>query len=261
MRKIIYSIALFIAILSFAFAKNEILRVGVTGVPSKEILELIKDDLEKDGIDLKIVEYTDYQTPNMSLVDGSIDANSYQHKPFLAAFNTQHKTNLISVGDTFTGIMALYSKKIKNIKELKAGDKIGIPNDATNEERALLLFEEVGLIKLNHKNGVNITTKDIVSNPKQIDFRELDAGTLPRALDDLTGCVINPGYATTSGLNPKKDGIYYENGTNSPYLNVIATRPELKDDKRIKAFLKAFKTGKVKDFLENRWGGQYIYAW
>ncbi|MDR0423734.1 MAG: hypothetical protein LBH46_04070 [Rickettsiales bacterium] len=256
---VIYSITLILVIVNFAFAKNEILKVGVTGSPSTEILELIKPDLKKEGIDIKIIEYTDYQTPNLALVDGSIDANSYQHKPFLNVFNKNNKTNLIPVGDTFTGIMALYSKKIRNIKEIKKGDKIGIPNDATNEERALLLLEKTGLIKLNHENGINITIRDIIYNPLKIDFQELQAGTLPRVLDDLVACVINPGYATDSGLNPKKDGIYYETDKKSPYLNAIVTRPELKNDRRIEILVKMFKSKKVKDYLESKWPGQYLW--
>ncbi|MDR2526412.1 MAG: MetQ/NlpA family ABC transporter substrate-binding protein [Rickettsiales bacterium] len=262
---IIYAFVLLLVISGVLFALftkkgSEKLKIGVTGNPSTAILELIKPDLKKDGIDLEIIEFGDYQTPNLALVEKSIDANSYQHKPFLDAFNKQHNTDLVSVGDTFTGIMAFYSKKIKNINELREGDKIGIPNDATNEERALLLLESAGLIKLDRKNGINITVKDITSNPNGLEIQELQAAILPRVLDDLTGCIINPGYAIDSGLNPKKDGIYYETGA-SPYLNVIATRQELKNNKKILTFVKHFKSKKVKDFLEKDYGGHFNYAW
>ena len=238
-------------------SNKKTIKVGATPVPHEEILEQVKPILEKEGYKLEIVEFNDYVTPNMSLSDGEIDANFFQHVPYLNKYNEEKKTDLTYTVKVHLEPMAMYSKKIKNIKDLKDGAEIAIPNDATNGSRSLKLLQSAGLIKL--KDGTLVSKEDITSNPKNIKIQELDAPQLPRTLDDVDAAVINTNYAIEAKLNPLKDALAIE-GKDSPYANVLAVRKEDKDKPYIKALSNALNSPEIKKFINEKYKGSIIPA-
>ncbi|MDR2527029.1 MAG: MetQ/NlpA family ABC transporter substrate-binding protein [Rickettsiales bacterium] len=256
---LVYVLTLFFGVVSLVFGEK--LKVGVSPVPHGEILEVIKDDLKKQGVELEIVEYADYVTPNLSLDDKSIDANYFQHKPYLDSFvasrNLKHK--LIALPPVHVEPIALYSKKVKSIKELKNGAKIAIPNDPSNEGRSLILLAESGLIKLDKKAGLLGTPKNITSNPKNLQFSEIDVALLPRVINDFDAVIINGNYALESGYNPVKDSILIE-GTKSPYANFVTVRADDKEKPSIKKLNDSLRSKKVKDFIAKKYNGGVVAA-
>ncbi len=249
MKKIIAFTAAVIAAASL-FAAS--IKVGATPEPHAEILELIKSDLKAAGVDIKIIEFTDYVTPNEAVESGEIDANYFQHIPYLESFNTERGYHLVNAGGIHVEPIALYSKKVKDIKDLKKKAKIAIPNDPTNEGRALLLLQEAGLITLDPKAGITATKQDITSNPKKLNFVEVEAASLPRVLADVDAAVINGNYAIPAGLSAKKDGLYVE-GSSSPYVNVIAVKAGNENKAEIKALVKALQSEKVRKYVEEKY--------
>ncbi|PSM51378.1 DL-methionine ABC transporter MetINQ, substrate-binding protein [Campylobacter blaseri] len=230
--------------------------VGATPVPHAEILEVIKPELKKAGYDLEIKVFNDYVVPNLAVNDGEIDANYFQHIPYLKEFNKNKGTNLVETVGVHLEPMGVYSKKIKNLSELKDGSKVSIPNDPTNESRALDVLETAGLIKLD-KNVVLKTPLDIVENPKNLEFVEIEAATLPRTLDDVEISVINTNYALSAGFNPLKDALALES-KDSPYTNIVAVKAENKDSKKIKALNEALQTEVVKKFILEKYEGSIL---
>ena len=196
---------------SGAMAQDKPIKVGVTGGPHAQIFDRVKKVAEKDGLKIQIVEFSDYVQPNAALAAGDLDANSYQHKPYLDAQVADRGYKLVSVGYTVNFPIGLYSKKVKKLEDLKEGAKFGIPNDPTNGGRVLLVLQDKGLIKLRDGAGLKATPLDVVSNPKKLKFVELDAAQLPRSLDDLDDLAINTIFALSAGLNPGKDAIAQEN--------------------------------------------------
>lgn len=247
MRKILL-IALWTVTLtvSTAFAADNVITVGVTPFPHKDIMLVVKKVLAKEGYELKIKEFTDYVTPNTALAEGSLTANFFQHIPYLEDACKEKRMDLTWVAKVHIEPLGLYSHKIKSLDELKKGSTIAIPNDATNCARALRLLENNGLIKV--KEGVLVTAKDITENPKNIRFRELDAAQLPRTLQDVTASVINTNFAGEAGLVPAKDAIIIE-GSDSPYANVVVVRTKDKDTPAVKALAKASTSEEVKKFI------------
>ncbi len=237
--------------------KKQILTVGATPVPHAELLALIKDDLAKEGIELKIVEFTDYVTPNLALDAGDLDANFFQHKPYLDSFSSERKLNLVAAFGVHVEPLGFYSSKIKSIDQLKDGSTVAIPNDPTNEGRALLLLQAKGLITLSDKAGLEGTPRDIVKNPKNLKFRELEAAQLPRSLGDVDGAVINGNYALAAGLNPVRDALILE-GAESPYVNVVAVKKGNENDPKILALKKALCSQKVKDYILSHYDGGVV---
>lgn len=237
--------------------ENVVLKVGATPEPHAKFLELIKGDLKKEGIDLKIVEFTDYVQPNMALSDGDIDANFFQHEPYLENFVKERKLDLVSIGKIHLEPMGIYSDKIKSLDELKNGDSISIPDDPTNGARALLLLEKNKLITLKKDAGFNATVRDIEKNPKKLKIETLDAAQLPRTLNDFTASVINGNFALQADLNPTKDAIAIE-PKDSPYSNIVAVRKEDKDNKDLKKLVKALQSEKIKDYIEKNFKGGVI---
>ena len=231
--------------LSTAAAGAEELRVAATPVPHADILKLIEPDLQKDGYDLKIVEFSDYVSPNLALDAGEVDANYYQHKPFLDAAVEHRRLKIASVAPIHILPMAAYSKKVKKITDLADGASVTIPNDPANGGRALLLLEDAGLLKLKPGIGVKATVLDIVSNPKHLRIREVEAAQVPRTLDDVDLAVVNSNYAIGVGLNPVTDSIYLESKT-SPYAVVVAARQGHEKDAKVQALVKALTTEKVR---------------
>lgn len=227
------------------------LKIGATPEPHAEMLKLIVDDLATQGINLEIIEFTDYVTPNEALEGGQIDANFFQHLPYMDSFNAEKGYHLTNAGGIHIEPMALYSKKVTSLDKLKNA-VIAIPNDPTNEGRALLLLESAGLIKLDPKAGITAMPIDIVDNPYNLKFRELEAATLPRVLSDVTAAVINGNYAIPAGLVANVDGLFVE-GADSPYVNIIAVKAGKQNDAKIVALVKALQSAEVADFIAKRY--------
>lgn len=242
-----------------AFAEDQI-KMGVTAGPHAEIMEQVKKLLEKDGVQMKVIEFTDYIQPNAALAAGDLDANSYQHQPYLDAQIKDRGYKFISVGTTITFPMGVYSKKVKSLNDLKQGARVGVPNDPTNGGRALLVLQAKGVIKLKADAGLKATPLDIVENPKKVKIIELDAAQLPRSLDDFDAAVINGNYAESAGLSPTKDAIAVEAST-GPYANVLAIRAADKDKPWVAKLVKAYHSPEVRKFVLEKYKGSVITSW
>ena len=239
-------------------AKN--LKVGATPVPHFELLEEVKPVLKEEGINLEIVEFSDYVQPNVALNDKELDANFFQHEPYLDDFVKEHKEmKLKNAGGIHIEPMGIYSKKITDLKDLQEGASISIPNDPTNGGRALMLLEKAGLLKL--KDGVKetATVQDVAENPKNLKFEEVEAAQVPRTLEDVDAAVINTNYAMQINLVPTKDALFMEDST-SPYVNIIAVREGDENRPEIQSLLKALKSDKIKKFIEEKYKGAIVPA-
>ncbi len=234
-----------------------VLKVGASPLPHSEILEFVKDDLEQEGFALKIVEFTDYVTPNLSLDANEIDANFFQHGPYLSSFNEEHGLSLQGIFEVHVEPLGLYSKEIDTIEDLKDGAAIAIPNDPTNGGRALLLLSEFGLIDLGDEPSLQVAVGDIQRNPKNLEFVELEAPQLPRSLEDVDAAVINTNYALEADLNPSDDALISEN-ENSPYTNVIATTEELQDSEKIQILIEVLSRERVAEFIWEQYDGAVV---
>lgn len=230
--------------------------IGVSPRPHREIIEFIKEDLEKEGYSLKIVEFTDYIKPNDALFEGDLDANFFQHEVYLDEFNQQRDFDLVSVADIHIEPMGLYSNTIDSIDELKEGDSIAIPNDVTNGNRALLILQEAGLVELDKDAGVLATEKDIVKNPLNLVITPLEAAMIPNMLDDVDAAIINGNYALEADFT--LDMAILLEDKDSPYANIIAVKEENKDSDKTKALIKVLQTDKVREFIENGFDNSII---
>ncbi len=236
---------------------NKVIRIGATPIPHVEILEQVKPILAKEGYTLEIKEFTDYVTPNLAVEDGDLDANFFQHVPYLKEFNKNKNTDLVKTVNVHLEPMAVYSSKIKNLSELKSGDSIAVPNDPTNENRALDVLENAGLLKFAKKD---LKTKvDIIDNPNNFVIEEIDAPQLPRVLGDVAIAVINTNYALTADLNPTKDALAIES-INSPYANIIVVKRGNENTEAIKALNKAVNSEEIRKFIEEKYKGAIIAA-
>lgn len=240
-------------------ADSKVIKVGATPVPHAEILNAIKDDLAAKGYTLEIKEFTDYVTPNEALNNGEIDANFFQHVPYMESFVKDKGFKLVSAAKIHVEPLGLYSKKFKSIEELPEGASIAIPNDPSNGGRALILLQSKGLIKLKDNAGLAATEADIAENPKNFKFKALEAAQLPRTLADVDASIINGNYALESGLNPVKDAILLE-GADSPYANIIAVKEGNENSEKIKALIEALQTEKVKKFISDKYNGGVVPA-
>jgi D-methionine transport system substrate-binding protein len=236
---------------------KKVIKVGATPVPHAEILKEVKPILEKEGYTLDIVEFTDYVTPNSALAEGQIDANFFQHIPYLNKTNSEKKYDLVYTVKVHIEPMGVYSSKYKKLSDIPEGAQIAIPNDPTNAARALRVLESAGLIKV--KAGELVTELDITDNPKKLKIKELDAPQLPRLLKDVSAAVINTNYALEANLNPTKDALAIES-KESPYANVLAVRKEDKDKPYIKALSKALNSPEIKKFIEDKYKGNIVPA-
>lgn len=257
MKKIISTlIVLLVAASLFAGGGKEknasVLTVGATPEPHAEMLKLVVDNLADQGITLKIMEFTDYVTPNEALESGQIDANFFQHLPYMDSFNQERGYHLVNAGGIHIEPMALYSKKVSSLAGIAAGSTIAIPNDPTNEGRALLLLQSAGLIKLDPAAGITATPINIVENPKNLKFTELEAATMPRILTDVHAAVINGNYAIPAGLIASVDGLFVE-GADSPYVNIIAVKDGNQTDARIVALVQALQSQEIVEFIKARY--------
>ncbi|MEO8401901.1 MAG: MetQ/NlpA family ABC transporter substrate-binding protein [Gammaproteobacteria bacterium] len=240
---------------------KNVLKVGTISGPETEMMEVAKQVAkDKYGLKVKIIEFTDYIQPNAALNDGSLDANMFQHQPYLNEQVKDHQYKLIAIAKTFVFPMGIYSNKIKNIQDFPVGATFAIPNDPSNEGRALLLLQKAKLIQLKKSAGLFATPADIESNPKQFTFKELDAAQLSRSLPDVDAAVINTNYAIPSGLSPTKDAIYHEE-SDSPYANIIVIRTDSQNDPRMKQFVAAFQSKEVLNAAKKIFNDQAIPAW
>lgn len=241
-------------------ASAEAIKVGVSAGPHAQILEQVKGIAAKQGLDIEILEFTDYVIPNQALSQGDLQANSFQHQPYLDNQVKDRGYELVSVGKTVVFPMGIYSKKVKSLDEVKDGARIAVPNDPTNGGRALLLLQAKGLITLRDGAGLKASPVDITANPKKLQIVELDAAQLPRSLDDVDAAAVNTNYALEAGLNPNTDTIAREN-SESPYANVIAVRTVDKDKPWVATLVNAYHTAEVRQFVLDKFKGAVAPAW
>lgn len=240
-------------------AKKVVLKVGATPVPHAELLNLVKPILAKDGIDLQIIEFSDYVKPNLSLNDKELDANFFQHTPYLEKFASERKLALTTLTKVHIEPMGIYSRTIKSLDALPTGAKIAIPNDPTNGGRALALLQSAKLIKMKDGVGINGTPSDIVDNPKGFLVIEVEAALLPRSLDDVAISVINSNFAMEAKLNPVKDSLFTE-PKESPYANIVAIRKGDENRPELQKLAKALTSPEVKKFIEDKYKGAVVPA-
>ncbi|TCS79384.1 MetQ/NlpA family ABC transporter substrate-binding protein [Tepidibacillus fermentans] len=234
--------------------------VGATAVPHAEILEKIKPTLEKEGVKLDVKVFQDYVQPNIQLSEGQLDANFFQHVPYLESFTKERNiTNLVNIAKVHVEPMGIYSKKVKNLNEVPQGAKVSIPNDPSNMGRSLVLLQKAGLIKLKDGVGIKGTVSDIVENQKNLEIVPLDAAMLPRSLEDVTLSVINTNYALQAKLNPVKDSLFIED-KDSPYANVLVVRKGDENKEAIQKLVKALNSEEVRKFIEEKYNGAVVPA-
>lgn len=241
---------------------QQTLSVAASPVPHAEILEFVKPQLKAQGIDLQVRVYTDYVQPNLVVDDRQVDANYFQHRPYLSAFNRDRNTQVREVPGSGVHIEPFggYSRKIKSLAQLKDGAVVAIPNDPSNSGRALALLAQQGLIQLKDPSSIQATARDVVANPRKLRFRELEAAQLPRALPDVDLALINTNYALEAKLNPKRDALFLEDGLKSSYANFIAARADRVDAPEIRKLVDALHTPQVRKFIEDKYQGAVIPA-
>ncbi|MER6012627.1 MetQ/NlpA family ABC transporter substrate-binding protein [Streptomyces bluensis] len=240
-------------------AEGGTLVVGATAVPAGEVLTYIKDNLaKKAGLDLEIKEFTDYVLPNTALQEGSLDANLYQNKPYLDDFNQSKGTDLVPVVDAYLPPMGVYSKKVTDVTKLADGATVAVPNDTTNEGRALKLLASKGVITLKEGAGTDASPADIGANPKGLKFKELEPAQLPRSLDDVAAAVINNNYAQDAGLSPTEDAILLESAKDNPYANLLAVKRGNEDDPRVEKLAQLLTSADVRKFIEDKYQGSVL---
>ena len=252
-------LAVLATVAAFQVHAADKLTVAATAVPHAEILEFVKPVLAKEGVDLEVKVFTDYVQPNVQVAEKRLDANFFQHKPYLDEFNKGKGTNLVSVVGVHVEPFGAYSTRIKKLADLKSGAVVAIPNDPTNGGRALLLLDKAKVIKLKNPSNILATPKDIASNPKNLKFKELEAATLPRVLDQVDLALINTNYALEAKLNPTKDALVIE-GADSPYVNFLVAREDNKNSDAIKKLAAALTSPEVKAFIEKKYNGAVLPA-
>jgi D-methionine transport system substrate-binding protein len=238
---------------------QETVRIAVTAGPHAQIAEVARKVAERDGLVLKIVEFQDYIQPNAALDAGDVEANSYQHQPFLESQIKARGYKISPVGYTVTFPMGFYSKRVKSLADLPPGAKVGIQNDPSNSGRALQLLQKAGVIKLKPGAGISATVQDVIDNPKNLQIIQVEAAQLPRSLDDLAASAINTNYAVQAGLVPTRDAIAIEEAK-SPYANLLAVRTADKDKPWVAKLLKAFQSPEVKKLVESTFSGSMVPA-
>ncbi|WP_296247042.1 MetQ/NlpA family ABC transporter substrate-binding protein [Pseudomonas sp. UBA4194] len=252
-------LAAFAAVAALSAHANESLTVAATAVPHAEILEFVKPQLAAEGVDLNIKVFTDYIQPNVQVAQKAMDANFFQHQPYLDEFNKGKGTDLVAVTGVHLEPLGGYSSKIKALSELGNGANVVIPNDATNGGRALLLLQKHGLIRLKDQSDILATTKDIVENPKELKIRELEAATIPRVLTQVDLALINTNYALEAKLDPSKDALFIE-GNDSPYVNILVSRPDNKDSPAMQKLAAALHSPELKQFIIDKYKGAVLPA-
>lgn len=235
--------------------------IGASPSPHADILKVAKKELKKEGYELEIKEYSDYVQPNTALESGDLDANYFQHKPYLDDFNKQKKTHLVSAGTIHYEPFGIFPGKTKTLKDLKNGASVAVPNDTTNEARALLLLQDQGLIKLKDGAGLTATKKDIVENKKDLAIKEIEAAQIPRSLKDVDIAVVNGNYALEAGLKVNKDALATEDADSigaKTYGNIVAVKKGNEKSDATKALVKALKSDAVKKYINDKYDGAVV---
>lgn len=237
-------------------------KLGIIG-DDTDVWDDVKNRLKDEGIKLEYVKFSDYNQPNSALADGSIDLNAFQHQFFLDNYNKEHGTDLVSIGNTVNAPMAIFSEKVKDIKDVKDGGEVAIPNDVTNGGRALLLLQTAGVIKIDEKAGITPTVSDITENSKNLKITELDASQTARALQDVDLSVINSGVAVDAGFNPQKDSIFAEpvDENSKPYVNIIVSRKEDEKNETYQKIVDAYQTDETKKVIDETSKNTSFPAW
>ncbi|WP_217519243.1 MetQ/NlpA family ABC transporter substrate-binding protein [Vibrio metschnikovii] len=231
------------------------IKVGATVGPHAQVVEAVAKEAAKHGLTVRVVEFSDFITPNAALADGSIDINSYQHQPFLDNYNRNHGAKLVSIGNSILMRMGIYSNRHGSLQDLPDNARVAIPNDPTNGGRGLLLLADANLITLRDGVGFNATPRDIVENPKNLRFLEVDAAQLPRTLDEVDAAAITMNYVMSAGIDPKKQGIFLESNQAPLAVMVIATRENEQDNPLYQQFVQIFQSAAVSDFLAETFNG------
>jgi D-methionine transport system substrate-binding protein len=243
-----------------AHADDKVIKVGTVAGPDSQVWQVVQKVAKREGLNVKVVEFNDYIQPNAALDAGDLDANSFQHQPYLDSQIKQRGYKLTSAGLTYISPLGVYSKKLKSLKDLPQGAKVAVPNDPSNENRALLLLQTQGVIKLKAGAGVNgnqATALDMADNPKKIKLLELDAAQLPRTLADVDAAAINTNFALAAGLQPTKDSIALED-VHSPYANLIAVRTKDKDQPWVKKLVAAYQSDDVRQFMKTEFKSSMV---
>jgi len=235
------------------------LKVAASPTPHAEILKQCVDILKEQGIELVVTEYSDYVMPNLAVEDGDEDANYFQHIPYLNDFNTERGTHLVNAAGVHIEPMGLYAGKTASLDAIPDGGKVAVPNDATNEGRALLLLEGQGLIKLKDSTKLDSTVNDIAENPKNLEFVELEAANVPANLDEVDIAAINSNYALGAGLNPVEDALVIE-AADSPYVNVLVVKEGNENNEAVQALVKALQSDTIKTYINDTFGGAVVPA-
>ena len=259
MKKLITAAVAALSLAAAGTAAAEKLSVAATAVPHAEILNLIKPELAKQGVELEVKVFTDYVQPNVQVAEKRLDANFFQHKPYLNEFNKGKGTHLVPVVAVHVEPFGAYSTKHKTLAALPEGGTVALPNDPTNGGRALLLLDKAGVIKLKDKSNILATTKDIAENPKKLKFREIEAATLPRILPQVDLALINTNYALEAKLNPGKDALAIE-GAESPYANWLVTRDDNQNAPAVKKLAAALQSDAVKRSIQTQYKGAVVPA-
>lgn len=259
MKKILkYLLAVFLLIILSCGKNENRLVIGVSPVPHKELVELVKEDLKEKNIDLEIVEFNDYVQPNLALKDGSLDANFFQHTPYMNSFAKENNMEMVSVGAVHLEPLKIYADKIKTLDELAQGAKVLIPNDPTNRGRSLILLEVAGIIKLKDSKKLDSNIDDILENPKNLEITALNAEQIGPRLDEVSIAVINTNIALASKIDKNK-AIYVES-KESPYSNIVAVLKEKENDPKILELMKALQSEKVKKYIDEKYQGEIVIA-
>jgi len=252
-----FALAGFVALSASAEAKA--IKVGVISGPDEQIVEFIKSEMAKKGVEIDVIAFSDYVLPNQALNDGDLDLNAFQHQPYLDKQIADRGYKLKTVGYSVVMPMGVYSNKVKDLKKLTKGSSVGIPNDPTNGGRALLLLQDAGIIEIDKAAGLTPGAVDIVKNPQGLKFVELDAAQLVRAIEDLDAAVINTNYAMEAGLVPSKDALAIE-GKSSPYVNIIVAHEDNVDADFVKTFVGAYNSAPVAEFINKTFKGGIVPA-
>jgi D-methionine transport system substrate-binding protein len=253
--KLLLALPLALALAACGDKDEQVIKVGATVGPHAEVVEAVAEEAAKQGLKVEVVIFSDYITPNAALADGSLDLNSYQHQPFLDNFNNNSEQKLSSIGRSILMRMGIYSSKYQSIADLPDNARISIPNDPTNGSRALILLADANLITLKPDADSKTTIYDIVENPKQFEFVEVEAAQLPRTLDDVDASVITMNYVMSSGLNPAEQGIYLESKDADFAVMKIAARSEDQDNETYKKFVEIFQSEAIRDFIDTTYKG------
>ncbi len=240
-------------------AENNVIKVGASPSPHREILRRAEEDLRRRGYRLEIVEFTDYVQPNIALDNGELDANFFQHQPYLDSFNADNGTKVVSVAQIHFEPLGLYPGKTSDIADIKDGAVIAVPNDESNEARALLLLQQLGLIKIKEDAGLKATPVDIIENPYNIEIYEIEAAQLPNILPDVDFAVINGNYAVGAGILDKILASEDSRGEAAQtYANILAVKEGDENSEKTQALIKALTGEKIKDFIEEKYQGVFV---